>query len=113
MKCKDAIRIQHEIIHEEYEALKEEELIMDHWRDFWQEFNDHEKMIQQMLDLSIEKQTKHLKDVKAQMAKLRLKFVVSDESKIGGLPWSILKQVTRSASLIWWIRTAATSRAAQ
>ena len=48
-------------------------------------------MIRFMLDASIEKQTKHLQSVKAQIEKDKLKVVLSDEAELGGFTWRVLK----------------------
>lgn len=56
-ECKDTIKAQHEIINEQYENLKKDELIADWFKQeqFKEEFKDHEHMLEKMLDPSIDK----------------------------------------------------------
>ena len=44
-----------------------------------------------MLDPSFIKQTKNIQSLKAKLAKSEQDFVLSDEAKVGGKPWSVLK----------------------
>ena len=89
----------HKRILKDFDDLKADGLIVDHWVEYEQEFKEHTAKVRTMLENSATILEEQLEDAKAQSSQKRTQLGISqlsDEVTVNGIPWSELKHKIQS-----------------